>query len=117
MRISDWSSDVGSSDLPAEPARAAGLYREAAGLGVSEAFLNLGNLYASGEGVDADPVQALAWLTLAAEAGVEGADGLCPSVEAVLSAEERARAAPEAKPWKAEQHGRATCGEGVRQYG
>src|SRR3546814_3366572 len=70
MRISDWSSDVCSSDLEAQhnlgylyerghgvgrnPAEAAVWYRNAAIQGVRAARLNLAKLYATGEGVPQD---------------------------------------------------------------
>ncbi|MBE9555026.1 MAG: sel1 repeat family protein [Proteobacteria bacterium] len=44
-------------------------YRQAAQCGHTVAQLNLGDLYANGVGVAADPVQAWLWLGLAARAG------------------------------------------------
>ncbi|MCK5275343.1 MAG: sel1 repeat family protein [Alphaproteobacteria bacterium] len=44
-------------------------YRQAAQCGHTVAQLNLGDLYANGIGVAADPVQAWLWLGLAARAG------------------------------------------------
>ena len=44
-------------------------YRQAALCGHTVAQLNLGDLYARGVGVEADPVQAWLWLGLAARAG------------------------------------------------
>ena len=85
---------------PADPARALDLYRKAAEFGVSEAFLNLGNLYARGEGVEADAVEALKWLNLAVDAGVEAAETLRQSVLVVLDETDRARAREEADRWK-----------------
>ena len=79
------------------------MYREAARLGVREAYLNLGNLYARGEGVPADAVEALRWLILAAEAGIEGAEELRRSVDSVLNDDERARAREAAERWKADR--------------
>lgn len=85
---------------PVNQARAATLYRDAAASGVSEAFLNLGNLYARGAGVPADIVEALKWLILADDAGVEAAAELRRSVEAVLDDGERSRARAAADAWK-----------------
>lgn len=47
-------------------------------------------------------MQALSWLVLASEAGIDGADALRQSVEAVLTPDDLSRAAELAERWKAE---------------
>src|SRR3546814_14833300 len=90
MRISDWSSDVCSSDLPTAMLRLGQLYfsfqdaraqnaavgwlRRASQLGQSYAMVELGRAYASGAGVEIDPVKAVYYFRSAAVAG--NADGM-----------------------------------------
>lgn len=50
----------------AVPARAIELFTQAAGQGIADAMYQLGNLYASGEGVDQDSREAMRWYLRAA---------------------------------------------------
>src|SRR3546814_18660700 len=70
MRISDWSSDVCSSDLPARGFR---LWEEAAAAGVAMAANNLGEHHAVGAGLPKDQAKAMGWFEKAAELGLAAA--------------------------------------------
>src|SRR3546814_13570746 len=70
MRISDWSSDVCSSDLPARGFR---LWEEAAAAGVAMAANNLGEHHAVGAGLPKDQAKAMGWFEKAAELGLADA--------------------------------------------
>lgn len=56
----------GSSGRPADHAKAASHFQFAAQHGIAPAMYALGNAYASGEGVDADPREAMRWYLRAA---------------------------------------------------
>src|SRR3546814_6917814 len=103
MRISDWSSDVCSSDLSAQ---AESWYRRAAEQGLPMGQYNLGILYGTGTPDSRDTVQAYAWLTLAE---VQGLDLAAPARAAIaqhMTAAERAAAEGLARRWQ-EEIGRA----------
>jgi TonB family protein len=64
--------------------RARNGFRHLAELGDPEARLNLGVMLAKGEGGDAEPVEAAAWIRWAADQGNEGAAQVLPVVERSL---------------------------------
>src|SRR3546814_14540846 len=66
MRISDWSSDVCSSDLAAQ---ALVWYRKAADAGHAGAQYTLGQMYYEGIGVEANDATARRWFSAAAAQG------------------------------------------------
>jgi TPR repeat protein len=59
----------GSKGVPSDSAEAAKWYRKAADQGIAHAQYFLGSMYATGEGVQEDLVQAHAWLSLAGAQG------------------------------------------------
>jgi TonB family protein len=73
--------------------RARNGFRHLAELGDPEARLNLGVMLAKGEGGDADPVEAAAWIRWAADQGSEGAAQVLPIVERSLDDAQRELAA------------------------
>src|SRR3546814_6307271 len=74
MRISDWSSDVCSSDLGQDYGRAVEYLGKAAGQGHADAQCLLGECYANGRGVTKDLSWAARWYGKAAAQGhAEGA--------------------------------------------
>jgi TPR repeat protein len=64
-----WMYTQGTGGRPADPARAARLYQQAARAGDTAAQNNAGELYETGRGVAADLREALDWYRKAAEAG------------------------------------------------
>src|SRR3546814_17815172 len=74
MRISDWSSDVCSSDLGQDYGRAVEYLGKAAEQGHADAQFLLGECYANGRGVTKDLSWAARWYGKAAAQGhAEGA--------------------------------------------
>src|SRR3546814_20721145 len=74
MRISDWSSDVCSSDLGQDYGRAVEYLGKAAEQGHADAQFLLGECYANGRGVTKDLSWAARWYgTDAAQGHAEGA--------------------------------------------
>ena len=55
-------------------------------------MVNLGTMYGNGLGIDADPVEAFAWWSLAAENGDAKAEVNRKSIEAKLSDEQKTAA-------------------------
>jgi TPR repeat protein len=68
--------DHGLLGLPADAARAAAWYRQAAQHGLAEAQFNLAHCLATGHGVAADPATARHWMALAAAQGLADAQFL-----------------------------------------
>jgi TPR repeat protein len=73
-------------------AAAARHYRAAAEAGNADGQRNLGVLYARGHGVARDPVEAYAWLGLAALQGNAWAERRRDEIAGGMGAEQRARA-------------------------
>lgn len=65
MLLQPRASDAG--EVPADPARAAGLLKNAAARGNAEAQYYLGLLYRAGRGVEQDMTEAFTWLLAAGE--------------------------------------------------
>jgi TPR repeat protein len=63
----------GGHGVPADPERAAELFAQAAQAGIADAMFQLGNAYASGEGVDEDARAAMRWYLRAAALDHPGA--------------------------------------------
>jgi len=83
--------------------RAIALYKRAARHGIAEAYQNLGGLYARGEQVEQDLVEALKWLLLAEDAGLSQVAPLKASVTRSLNEIEVRDARARAGRWKARE--------------
>lgn len=91
--------DIGEGG-PVDRARAITLYKEAARAGIQEAYLNLGTLFSRPSGKNGqDLVEALKWLTLAEDAGLEDAAKLNAQVRELLSPVEVRDAKARAQRW------------------
>ncbi len=80
-----------------DPKRAAGLYEKAAKAGIAEASSQLAIMILEGRGRSPDKVAALAWLTLAAEGGAQGAKTALDLLATQLSPTERRQAQSQAR--------------------
>lgn len=69
VRIRELMSEAEAKRKDRQPAEAIRLYTQAAGLGDTNAMIQLGEGYSSGEGVPQDDKTALIWFRKAAEAG------------------------------------------------
>ena len=79
----------GDKYASADKERAAACYRRAAECGHYPSQSRLGYMYASGQGVTKDRVQAYLWLTLAAQHGIGTALNALNSVVEAMSADEK----------------------------
>ena len=75
-----------------DDAEAARAYRRAADQGFAPAFSKIGMIYLSGTGVAIDPVEAVVWLSLAAERGAPEVAAALQKARAGLSPEEQRKA-------------------------
>ena len=75
-------------------------YRQAAEQGIADAQYNLGRLFAKGEGVAQDYVQAHIWYSLAARQGHQKATQLRDIVAGRMTPEQIAEAQKLAREWR-----------------
>lgn len=116
----DWYEKAAAQDLPdaqynlavlleldeGGPAiidRAIALYKKAARHGIAEAYQNLGGVYARGEQVEQDLVEAMKWLLLAEEAGLTQVATLKATISRSLNDVELRDARARADRWTAGQ--------------
>jgi TPR repeat protein len=83
-----------------DPEKAASLYRRAAELGHYPSQSRLGYIYAHGQGVPKDRVQAYLWLSLAAQHGIGTALNALESVVKDMSAEEKSNGVALFEEWR-----------------
>ena len=78
-------------------------YRKAADQGNAPAQVNLGLMYANGQGVAKDEVEAYKWWLLAGAQGDEFAKKKIPLIERDLTAAQRAEGKRLAREWKSKK--------------
>jgi TPR repeat protein len=79
---------------------AADWYRRAANQGMAEAQNSLGVMYAAGDGVPRDPVEAYKWFELSARSGGEGASDNRKRVAAGMTPDQITDAHDKADRWR-----------------
>ena len=75
-------------------------YEKLAAMGIADSQFNLGRLYANGQGVPQDYVQAHMWLNLAAGNGYEAATGYRDDLARQMTPAQIAEAQKLAREWK-----------------
>ncbi len=77
--------------MPEDVAEAVRLFRKSAEQGYALAQYNLGLMHSGRKGLPQDFIETYAWLTLAAEAGVEDAQKIIEIMNAELDADDLAK--------------------------
>ncbi len=86
-------------DFPRDPTKAAYFYRQAAAQGELPSCVNLGIMYALGDGVQADKVLAYFFVSLAATSHLSEAEQTLPKIRAKMSVEQIEEAEQIAGTW------------------
>jgi hypothetical protein len=99
-RIGDLYASGDGDGIAKDYGEAVRWYGEAARNGDAKGFYRLGEAYEQGRGVEADPVRALMWYSLAAEEGYEAAPARVEQLTGRLDPEQKAQAQAQAAEWR-----------------
>ena len=99
-RIGDLYASGDGDGIVKDYGEAVRWYDEAARNGDAKGLYRLGEAYEQGRGVEADPVRALMWYSLAAEEGYEAAPARVDQLAGRLAPEQKAQAQAQAAEWQ-----------------